>query len=67
MFGHDEKLKKTFFPYSFYKTNTLNYIGNIPDKNYFDYNKMSKLEKENFNLYYEEELKKNVPYDIKKR
>ena len=66
MFGHDKKLKKTFFPYSFYKENTLNYIGNIPDKIYFDYDKMSKIEKDDFNLYYEEELKSNIPYDIKK-
>ena len=56
---------KGFFPHEFYGADTLNYIGPIPDKNYFDRSKMNEDDLIEFDEFHK--LKSDLGiYDIKK-
>ncbi|MDI9312371.1 MAG: DNA polymerase, partial [Limnohabitans sp.] len=50
-FGFSE-LVKGYFPYKFNTPENIDYIGNIPDKDYFNYERMKEGEKESFNVWY---------------
>src|SRR6266851_10685 len=50
IFGFSDS--KTYFPYSFVDQNSIDYIGTIPVKTYFDINSKDQLE---FNKFYEDE------------
>lgn len=64
LFNIPEK-SKGFFPHNFYSEDTLNYIGPMPDKKYFDTNKMSELEAKEFDNFYRNKSEMGI-YDIKK-
>ena len=65
MFNLDDDNVKGFFPYDFYKKNTLNYIGPIPDKRFFQTNKMNEKELVQFENFYSDRVNSSVLYDIK--
>jgi hypothetical protein len=61
MFGLDRSVvKKGYFPYKFNVLENEDYIGPIPDKAYFDYDRIS--DKTDFDIWYAEKLKE--PYDF---
>jgi len=59
-------LKKGIFPHAFNKSENYNYVGQLPDKKYFDLTFFAKTDKdiEKFNEWYEERLK--FSWDFKK-
>jgi hypothetical protein len=56
---------KGHFPHWFNIEENENYIGNIPDKHYFGYNNMKVSDRVTFDLWYNEELNKNEPWNFK--
>jgi hypothetical protein len=64
VFGLDEnKYKKGYFPYKFNTDKNQNYVGKIPDIQYYEPNKMSSKKRVDFFIWYESQ--KDVVYDFK--
>jgi hypothetical protein len=64
MFGLDTSIvKKGFFPYKFNTPKNVEYVGRIPEKRYFDYQRMFGRQKEEFDAWYDS-VKDNA-YDLK--
>ncbi|PFX13983.1 putative DNA polymerase [Stylophora pistillata] len=64
-FGITE-LKKGFFPHKFHTPDNQNYIGPLPDAEFYDPDGMSEKKKKEFEAWYTEERSKNLPFDLKK-
>ena len=64
-FGMDE-LKKGYFPHYFNKESNKEYVGSIPCKNDYGFNKMKPDERTKFLKWYEERVNENYVFDFKK-
>ena len=58
-------LKKGFFPHLFHTPNHQDYVGALPAASYYDPESMSNSKKEEFQVWYEEQVKKRDPFDLK--
>ena len=59
IFGMEDRMRKGFFPYSFYTPENVNYDGPIPARHFFEEEKMSDSDKVEFDKYYNERSKSN--------
>jgi hypothetical protein len=57
-------IKKGDFPHMFSSKDTLDYVGNYPEKKYYGYDTMDEKDKKSFNDWYE--TKKGCVFDFKK-
>ena len=57
IFGYESRMMKGFFPYRFYKRENLDYIGPIPDKKFFEEDKMKPNDRALFEEFYTEKTK----------
>jgi len=64
-FGLTE-MKKGYFPHAFNTPENQNYRGRLPDKDYYDPEKMMEKEKEKFEVWYAEQEAKNEVFDLRK-
>ena len=65
-FGLTE-LKKGFFPHLFHTTDHQDYVGALPAASYYDPESMSNSKKKQFQVWYEEQVKKQDPFDLKQK
>jgi hypothetical protein len=62
-----KELKKGYFPHFFNTTENQNYIGKIPDAEYYGFNSMKPKEREEFLEWHKQKRKENYLFDLKKR
>ena len=63
-FGLTE-LKKGFFPHLFHTPDHQDYVGALPAASCYDPESMSNSKKKEFQVWYEEQVKKQHPFDLK--
>ncbi|MDI9312523.1 MAG: DNA polymerase [Limnohabitans sp.] len=61
-FGMEESIAKGYFPYKFFSPDNTSYIGDLPDKLHFDYEKLSPYKKQDFDSWYNS--KSSTVYNI---
>ena len=61
-----QELKKGFFPHEFNLPHNQQYVGQIPEIEYFDPEGLSENKKNELQRWHEEQVKSNVKYDFQK-
>ena len=59
------ELKKGFFPHLFNSPHNQNYVGRIPDLEYYDPDGMKLNKKEELTRWHADQVRRNVPFDFK--
>ena len=59
------ELKKGFFPHLFNRPSNQNYVGRIPDLEFYDPNSMIPCKKEELLQWYSDQVRRNVVFDFK--
>lgn len=61
---NEDGFRKGYFPLFFIHPNNFSYLGPIPDKEYFGYDAMKKKQQEEFDVWYSDQIEKNIIFDF---
>ncbi|KAK7605181.1 hypothetical protein V9T40_007039 [Parthenolecanium corni] len=60
------ELKKGYFPHLFNTQENRDYVGPMPDKKYYNYNRMKRLDRAKFLEWYIKKIQENYVFDMRK-